>query len=116
MGVKYNINKIHGYLLSDFTEVNISEKSSLKFGKYFEISTGIEEADIKLIIPMINLESDTFNWSYLSNTLNEVSDLVERTSTIHSISNDIKDIILKKRFGSEYLEELNKSKEDSNNK
>lgn len=117
MDVKYNINKIHGCLLNEFGEVSISEKSNIKMGSYFEISTGIkEQANIKIVIPMKNLERDTFEWSYFSNTLNENSYLVERTSSIYSISDDIKDIIYKKRFVSDYIDELNKSKEDSNNK
>ena len=38
MELKYNINKIHSDLLSNFEEVRIDEKSDKKFGNYFLIS------------------------------------------------------------------------------
>ena len=38
------------------------------------------------------LEKDNFNWSYLSNPIDESSDLVFRTSTVSGFINDVKNI------------------------
>lgn len=108
MDLKYNINKIHGDLLNNFETVSIKEKSNLKFGNYFEISSTNEGFEVKMILTKKDIELSNIKWSYFSNPLNENSDLVERTSNIDNITNDIKDIISKKRFDSEYLSEINK--------
>lgn len=110
MNLKYNINKIHSDLLSQFinSEIKIDEKSSLKFGNYIEISILNEGKELKMIMLKKDLESYSFPWRYSENPLNENSELVERFSSIDNISSDIKEIFEKNRFSEEYLKELNK--------
>jgi len=108
MSVKYNINKIHGDLINNFESVKIEEKSNQKIGNYFEISSISEGLEVKMILTKRDVESTNIKWSYFTNPLNEKSDLVERTSNIDNLSNDVKDVITKKRFSEEYLTEINK--------
>ncbi len=110
MELRYNINKIHSDLTSRFykNEVKIEEKSNLKLGNYFEISIINEDKEVKMIVSKKELEGSSFNWAYLSNPLNESSDFVERNSNIETIANDISEIFEKKRFDTDYLNELNK--------
>ena len=110
MNLKYNINKIHGDLLSQFlnAEIKIEEKSNLKFGNYIEVSIINEGKEVKMIVSKKELEGSSFNWAYLSNPLNESSDFVERNSNVETIANDISEIFEKKRFNADYLNELNK--------
>jgi len=108
MDAIYNINKIHSDLTNNFQEVKIEEKSNAKLGKYFEIVTLNEGLAVKMIVTLKDLESPNIKWSYFSNPLNENSDLVERTSSIYTLSGDVQDVISKKRFSDEYLTEINK--------
>ena len=110
MNLKYNINKIHGDLLSQFlnAEIKIEEKSNLKFGNYIEVSIINEGKEVKMIVIKKDLENDNFNWSYLENPLNEGSFLIVRFSNIDNLTSDVKDIFEKNRFSEEYLNELNK--------
>lgn len=108
MDLKYNINKIHGDLINNFKTVSIKEKSNLKFGNYFEISTKNEGMEVRMILTKKDLELNNIKWSYFSNPLNENSDLVERTSNIDNITDDVRDVISKKRFDSDYLSETEK--------
>jgi hypothetical protein len=108
MDIKSHINKIHFDLSSTFDEVTIQEKSSLKFGSYFEISNISEGKELKMIITKKDIESPSFNWFYLANPLNESSDLIERTSDINNISIHAKEIVTKNRFNEEYLNQINK--------
>lgn len=107
MELKYNINKIHGDLLSNFEEVRIDEKSDKKFGNYFLISAINEGKEVKLILTKKSVESGNLNWSYYSNPLKEDSLLVERTSSIADITTDVKDVITKNRFDEEYITSIN---------
>ena len=100
--MKYNINKLHGLILNDFTDVKIEEKSSFEFGNYFEISIK-EGKEVKIILTKKEIENQIFEWKYFSNPLDENSFLIERRSSIENISNDIKEIFEKKRFDEEYL-------------
>ena len=108
MDAIYNINKIHSDLTSGLEEVKIEEKSSTNLGKYFEITSMNEGLAVRMIVTVKDLESSNIKWSYYSNPLNENSDLVERTSNILTIVNDVKEVISKKRFSEEYLTEINK--------
>lgn len=110
MDLKQNINKIHVDLTSQFYghEVKIEEKSNVKFGNYFELSVIKEGKEAKIIITMSSLNGYNFNWTYLSNPLDESSHLVERTSTVDSFSSDVRDIFEKNRFSEDYLKEVNK--------
>lgn len=100
--MKYNINKLHGLLLNEFSNVKINEKTSMEFGNYFEISIN-EGKEVKMIVTKKDIENKTFDWRYFSNPLNESSFLIERKSSIENISNDIKDIFNKNRFDEDYL-------------
>lgn len=109
MNIKYNINKIHGDLLMKFPgcEIKLDEKSSLKYGNYFEISILNESKKLRLIITKKELENEyNLNWMYLDNPLNDNSNVVERFSNINNISNDINDIFEKNRFDTEYLNKI----------
>jgi len=110
MDLKYNVNKIHVDLTSQFFghDVKIEEKSNLKFGNYFEFSVVKEGVEAKMILPMTSLSNYNFNWSYFSNPLDENSHLVERSSSVDSFANDVKDIFEKNRFSEDYLREVNK--------
>ena len=103
MDIRYNINRIHYVLNESFVNVEISEKSSLKFGKYFEISIK-ESKEVKMIIPFKNIDNvNNFEFYYLSNPINENSNLVTRNSDADSISKIIKDILSNDRFDKDYL-------------
>jgi len=108
MDIKLNINKIHGELINSFDSVKINEKSNKLIGNYFEISSIKEGLEVRMILSKKSLESSNIKWSYFSNPLNENSDLVERNSNIDSITNDIIDVVSKKRFSSDYLKEIKK--------
>jgi hypothetical protein len=110
MNFKYNINKIHSDILSQFlnAEIKIEEKSNLKFGSYIEVSVINEGKEVKMIMTKKDLENYSFNWSYFENPLNENSDLVSRFSSVDDLTSDIKEIFEKNRFSEEYLNELNK--------
>jgi len=107
MELKYNINKIHSDLLSNFEEVRIDEKSDKKFGNYFLISAINEGKEVKLILTKKSVETGNLNWSYYSNPLKDDSLLVERTSSIADITTDVKDVITKNRFDEEYISSIN---------
>lgn len=107
MELKYNINKIHSDLLSNFEEVRIDEKSDKKFGNYFLISAINEGKEVKLILTKKSVETGNLNWSYYSNPLKDDSLLVERTSSIADITSDVKDVITKNRFDEEYISSIN---------
>jgi hypothetical protein len=110
MDFKYNINKIHSDLLSQFVtaEIKIEEKSNLKFGTYLEVSVINEGKEVKMIMTKKDLENYSFPWRYSENPLNESADFVERFSSIDDITSDIKEVFEKNRFSQEYLDELNK--------
>lgn len=106
MDMQYNINKIHGNLVTRFYDVKIEEKSSHKFGNYFEMTVSKDNTDVKMIITKRDIENDTFKWSYYANPLQENSDLVERFSNISEIYDHVTDIIKNKRFNKEYLDSI----------
>ena len=110
MDFKYNINKIHGDLLSQFlnSEIKIEEKSNLKLGNYIEVSIINEGKEVKMVVSKKELENYSFNWSYSENPLNERADFVDRFSSIDDLTSDVKEIFEKNRFSEEYLNELNK--------
>jgi hypothetical protein len=110
MDLKYNINKIHSDLLSQFynAEIKIEEKSNLKYGSYIEVSVINEGKEVKMIMTKKDLENYSFPWRYSENPLNESSDFVERFSSVDDITSDIKEIFEKNRFSEDYLKEVNK--------
>lgn len=110
MNLKYNINKIHGDLLSQFlnAEIKIEEKSNLKFGNYIEVSVINEGKEVKMIMTKKDLENYSFPWRYSENPLNENASFVERFSSVDDLTSDVKEIFEKNRFSEEYLNELKK--------
>jgi hypothetical protein len=104
--LKYNINKLHGILLNDFNDVKIEESSNLKFGNHFILSVN-ESMEVKVILTKNSIEGSQFDWLYYSDPTDSNSHLVERKSTIDSFSDDIRDILNKKRFDSDYLSKFN---------
>jgi Fe-S cluster biosynthesis and repair protein YggX len=67
MSLKFNVNKIHSDLSSSFEEVEISEKSSLKWGNHIELLINENKVQLRAIISKRNLENKDFNWAYFSN-------------------------------------------------
>lgn len=102
MNIKENINKIDYNLSLRFETYSISEKSSLKFGKYFEILVR-ESKDVRIILPFKNIDQTLESeWYYYSNPLNEDSSLVPRSSSPDSFVDQVNDIIENDRFSSDY--------------
>lgn len=111
--IKANINKIDYDLKSLFENVTIVEKTNRdKF--YFEIladslffniceSKKWKRAAIKLNINKTSLAGKIINWSYLSNPLNENSEIVQRTSMIDTIANDIYRVVMESKMDRDYL-------------
>jgi hypothetical protein len=103
MDIRYNINRIHLLLSEKFQNVEIKEKSSLDFGKYFEICIK-ESKEVKVILPFKNIDGRSqIDWFYFANPLNENSELIQRNSTTESFTPIISDILEKNRFSEEYL-------------
>ncbi len=107
MSIKLHINKVHGSLCDLFGDVEINEKSSLEKGQYFELIA--EKDGIKAVVEIgkISIENQSFDWGYYANP-EERGYLVERRSSVDTIASDLADIFDKKRFDSDYLNEINK--------
>lgn len=105
MNLKYNVNKIHSDLSSNFESIEVFEKSSLKWGNYIEFSIIENNINLRAIVTKFDLEKGNFNWIYLSNP-NDDNSLVERRSTTDSFLNDVQDIFEKNRFDSDYIKSL----------
>ena len=108
MNIKQNVNRIHVELSNNFESVQIEEKSNIKFGNYFEISSVNEGLEVKMVVSKRDLESNNIKWSYFANPLDSNSYLIERVSNIDNMITDIVDVVNKKRFSDEYLSEINK--------
>lgn len=103
MDIRFNINRIHSLLGDRFQDVSICEKTSLKFGKYFEIVIN-ESKIIKMIIPFKNIDGKSkYSFYYFSNPTNEQSELVERISDNENITSIVEDIFNNNRFSEDYL-------------
>jgi hypothetical protein len=105
MALKENLNKIH-FLLSSRFDVMLNEKSDLKFGNYIEFLIKEDNKEIRASIKKVDLENNTFNWTYLSNPLDTNSTTVERISNVDVFITDVIDIFEKNRFDSDYLEKI----------
>jgi hypothetical protein len=105
MSLKQNVNKLHSDLSNKY-QVEIQEKFDRYFGNYIFLS--IKEGNLNLVakISKKNLESNVFDWIYLSNP-EEDNSVVERNSSVESFISDVVDIFEKKRFDSDYLKKLN---------
>ena len=103
MDIKTNINRIHYELSSKYDNIKIEELSSIKFGKYFQITIN-ESKMLKIILPYKNIDNKkNIEWFYFSNPLNEKSDLVIRNTSIDDILVNINEIFANNRFSEEYL-------------
>jgi len=111
--IKENINKIDFELKNLFEEVDIKEKTN-RGNYYFEINATSyvyfqnekKEAQVKVEISKPDLASNFIKWSYYTNPLNQNSDKIERLSSIENISNDIYEVLSKKKMEKEYFESL----------
>ncbi len=102
MGIKENINDIDYNLSAKFKNYSISEKSSIEFGKFFEIVVN-ESRDVRIVLPFKNIDQKSkLDWYYYSNPLDEKSTLVPRTSLSDDFVDQIDDIIKNDRFSKEY--------------
>ena len=103
MDIRSNINRIDVLLQEKFENVSVKENSSPEFGKYFEITVK-QDREVKMILPYKNIDgTNTFEFLYFSNPLDENSDLIPRNSNVESISEVVNDILTKNRFSEEYL-------------
>jgi hypothetical protein len=103
MDIRYNINRIDTILKENFNGVEIKEKSSLKFGNYFEIIIK-ESKDVRIILPYKNIDNKLkFEFLYFANPTNEGSELIARSSDVEGISLVVRDIIDNNRFSEEYI-------------
>jgi hypothetical protein len=105
MNFKSNINKIHFLLTEKFNQVELLEKANDKIGPYIEISIK-EDVECKIKIKKNDLDKDIISFVYSSNPLLEESFQIERYTNINNFAETISDIILNKRFDSEYLDKL----------
>jgi hypothetical protein len=106
MGLKENVNRIHSQLEDIYGVVKVEEKSDRFFGNYIEMSVNESNRNLIFRISKLELQMESFKWSYLSNPEDNES-VVERFSKIDSFVSDVNDIFEKNRFDSEYLEKLN---------
>lgn len=106
MDLRQNINKVHIDLTNSFSEVTISEKFN-KTQNYFEILIKEGAKELKMVLDKKQIENREFEWAYFSNPLNESSNLVQRSSSVDSIVEHIKDIFQKNRFDEEYISQIN---------
>lgn len=104
MELKSNINKLHFLLTESFKDVNIFEKSNVKFGNYIELVVK-EKLECKIIIKKKDLESNYLSWSYLTNPSSKDPFLIERKCTIESFSDNVRDIFDNNRFDADYIKE-----------
>lgn len=103
MDIRYNINRIDVLLQEKFEDVLVKENSSPKFGKFFEICIK-KDKEVRIILPYKNIDgTQTFEFLYYANPLDEESDLIRRRSDVESISEVVNDILTRNRFNEEYL-------------
>lgn len=104
MNYKYNVNKIHSNLQSQFGDVEINEKASIDLGPYVEISIIKEDTEVKMVITKKDLEKYNFYWSYSENPMLESAYMIPRISTIDNITSDVLDIFERNRFSEDYIQ------------
>lgn len=100
---KTNFNHLHYLLSENFENIEVSEKADDKIGQYIELTVE-SDLECKITIPKKNLESPSFNWTYLADPTN-MDSIVERSSNINTFANDVVDIFENKRFSKDYLTE-----------
>jgi hypothetical protein len=106
MALRENLNKIHISLINNFESVSIEEGSSLEHGNYVTLKINEDNKSLVMIISKKNLENSIFSWKYKSDPTNIDSFLVERTSNVDGLLEDIKDIFQKNRFDSNYIKNI----------
>jgi tRNA U34 5-carboxymethylaminomethyl modifying GTPase MnmE/TrmE len=106
MTLKENLNKIHISLINSFESVSIEECSSLEQGNYITLEINENNKTLVMMVSKKDLENSIFNWKYKSDPTNTNSFLVERTSNVDSLLEDIKDIFHQNRFDSNYIKNI----------
>lgn len=107
--VYHNLNRIDSILKEEFGSENV-KLIKIKDKKTFDFSFVVEFNEYKM--KMFIGERETLmiergiSWSYLSDSNNESSSVVERESTVDSLSKDIRSIFEKKMFSKPYLESV----------
>lgn len=103
MDIRYNINRIHVNLSDKYNDVQIKEKASKEFGKYFEITIN-ESKILKMIVPFRNIDGKSnFEVKYFSNPLVENSELISRDTNSENIVFLTEDIFQNNRFSEDYI-------------
>ena len=103
--IKRNINHVYYDLKDRFDDVKIVENNSFFNitatknidGKIFEL---IAEANKK------HFNNNVIHWSYKTNPSDEKSSVIDRSSTLDYIGNDMLDIVVNKRFKKTYIESI----------
>jgi hypothetical protein len=108
MALKENLNRIHISLINNFESVYIEESYSLENGNTVILKINEDGKVLMMTIPKKELENNIFNWMYKSDPNKIDSSLVERTSNVDGLLEDIKDIFKKNRFDSNYIKTLDK--------
>jgi hypothetical protein len=110
MNIKSNANKIHNDMLSKFGDENVKvraeETFNSMFGNYVEFSITNENKLLKFIISKKDLNNSIFTWRYYDNPNSEKISLVERSSSVDTLLNDIVDIFEKNRFSEDYIKNI----------
>jgi hypothetical protein len=106
--LKETINRLDGELKARFDTVAITETSK-KTGFYFKIECNktVDNKSYQLIVEVNkdNFRAKVAHWSYLTNP-NDSESIIDRSSTLLDLANDMQDIVLKKRFNKEYIESI----------
>lgn len=107
--VYHNLNRIDSILKEEFGSENV-KLIKIKDQKTFDFSFVVEFNEYKMKMFIGEREAlmieRGISWSYLSDSNNESSSVVERESTIDSLSKDIRSIFEKKMFSKPYLESV----------
>ena len=104
MSFRENINRLHFDLSSKF-EVSFEERQN-KPGNHVRLFIKENNKELIVDINKSSLENNVFDWTYISDPLNENSDNIERTSTVTGFLVDVTDIFEKNRFSEDYLKKL----------
>lgn len=107
--VYHNLNRIDSILKEEFGSENV-KLIKIKDQKTFDFSFVVEFNEYKMKMFIGEREAlmieRGISWSYLSDSNDESSSVVERESTVDSLSKDIRSIFEKKMFSKPYLESV----------
>lgn len=112
--IKENINKLDNKLKDLFDSVKITEsQEKSKFLINIDAQKSFEgkKVAVKVIIEKPQLESNVIKWRYLSNPTDSDSFLVERTSSLELLAEDINGVVTGKKLDHDYLDSLEEEQE-----